>query len=106
MNCHYCSTELRPFFSAATVRCDRCGAVHHADGTIISPRMLPIPVAGEWRASPWMFPHTRPIEPGMYDCRFRDAGDLSLYWDGRQFTHGGLRVRCATLLSWRGQWEK
>lgn len=105
MKCTYCSTALRPIFSSATLRCDRCGAVHHADGTVISPRMLPL--TNDERVSPWMFAHTRPIEHGLYECRFSNLGvNLMLDWNGAQFLAGGRPVRCATLVSWRGQWEK
>jgi len=105
MNCTYCGTTLHPLFSAATVRCDRCGAVHHADGSVISPRMLPITTG--LKMSPWMFAHTRPIEPGIYECKFRDVEPvLTLYWNGQQFMQVVIDkpVRCATLISWRGQW--
>lgn len=109
MNCTYCSTALPlPYSTLARIRCDRCGAVHHLDGTVISPRMIAIPDDDTpWRASPWMLSHTRPIEPGMYEVLFRDIEQpLLLTWDGARFMALGRRVQCATLVCWRGQWAK
>lgn len=64
-----------------------------------------LPITTGLKISPWMFAHTRPVERGMYECRFRNlAIDLLLQWDGARFLAGGKPVRCATLLSWRGQW--
>lgn len=105
MNCHYCSSPLQPF-APSNIRCGRCGAVHHSDGTVISPKMIAVPTDGYWRASPWMLPHTRPLELGNYECRFSDTEPtlLVLQWDGARFTYQGQRVRMATFMTWRGQW--
>ena len=104
-NCAYCSSFMSTIGFYPTVRCDRCGAVHHPDGTVISPRMIAIPDEGDWRASPWMLTHTRPVERGNYEVRFTNVERvLRLYWDGSHFTWMHRRVRCNALLTWRGAW--
>ncbi len=105
MQCKYCSSPLHPSTVASTVRCERCGAVHHSDGEVISPRMIPIEGAN-WRASPWMPSTTRPVERGNYEVMFNDLMPvLTLYWDGAHFTWRHRRVKCYSLMKWRGQWE-
>ena len=86
-------------------RCDKCGAVHHASGAVISPVMKPLYWPGPH--SPWQLSRYRPIEPGVYECEFRDVGMLFLYWNGMHFqpTDGDTRqVKMGTLLKWRGVW--
>lgn len=104
--CAYCSASL-PILPASftTVRCQRCGAVHHPDGEVISPRMLPI--TANRRASPWMFGSTRPVVPGLYYVRFNDLErSLVLRWTGWEFLDAqGKPVATRSLMSWRGDWE-
>jgi hypothetical protein len=106
------------------VRCSKCGAVHHADGTVISPVMTPAyktidtictrtfevlrsvcgPCAS--RLSPWQFPYTRPLMRGYYDVRFGEL-ILPLMWcDGEFRVPDGRKVNCRTLSSWRGGWAE
>lgn len=104
-SCEQCGTQLlRPFSRLVlTMRCRRCGCVYHVDGERISPFMRPVE---EGRTlSPWMLPHTRPVEPGDYECEFRNVGRLTLHWDGLMFTHGGRRVQMRDLKTWRGSWS-
>lgn len=121
LKCAYCSASLPVPRTVATVRCGRCGAVHHADGEVISPRMLPayqpvtftehpngcLPGYYRPRISPWMLMGTRPIEPGFYDVRYRDLEKpIVLFWSGRAFLDlEARRVSERTLLTWRGAWE-
>lgn len=94
---------------ATSLRCSRCGAVSaHLDGdvSIISPPMVP---RGQGtKESPWMFPHTRPLVAGEYDCRFRGLErELTLHWNGSIFVASQADprpVRMRTFLSWRGDW--
>jgi hypothetical protein len=56
--------------------------------------------------SAWMPTHTRPIIPGIYECKFRTTGDaiLPLVWEGMKFiaAHDGRRVAMGDFLTWRG----
>lgn len=114
-NCAHCGTVLRLPLSLAvlTVRCVRCGAVHHRDGEVISPRMLPAyasyqmrPTTPIGRASPWIDGVYRPVLVGMYDTRYRDGTELVLHWNGAHFTtFDGQRVSDRTLQCWRGSWQ-
>ncbi len=103
MQCKYCSSPLHPSTVCRTVHCTRCGAVHHSDGDVISPRMLPITTG--LKISPWMPTTTRPVECGNYECEFTGLDkSLMLHWDGAHFTWMHQRVRCNSLVKWRGQW--
>lgn len=60
------------------------------------------------KPSPWMLPQTRPLEPGVYECRFRGVEPvLPLWWDGRGFNVSetdSRAVQMGTFLTWRGEW--
>lgn len=121
LKCAHCSASLPvPCAGITTIRCARCGAVHHADGDVISPRMLPAyeeltvqsligahPGMYRPKLSPWMLQHTRPIADGFYDVRFRDLEKpIVLWWKSAHFYDlEARRVSERTLQSWRGAWE-
>lgn len=111
LQCARCGASL-PILMASvqTSRCGYCGAVHHDDGTPISPPMTPAydehgRIAA--RLSPWMLPGTRPVVSGRYDVRFYDAPGLVLQWDSESrhfYDARGRQVFDATLQTWRGGW--
>jgi hypothetical protein len=97
--------------SIKTVRCHRCGTAYYCDEPG-PPRkfypalsMFPNNEVVGGPSSEWMPTHTRPVRPGLYDCRFRhiDPATIELWWDGRHFlTPDGKRVDMSQFLSWSG----
>jgi hypothetical protein len=116
MQCVYCAGALKVFSfqlkeSATTpqrVSCGKCGSnhvLHKGSVEAINPRPLP---GGEGtRHMPWRDASTRPIVPGLYECRFVEIepNAIVLWWNGREFTHEGQRVAMRTFVAWRGSWE-
>lgn len=94
-----------------TVTCPRCGDVSdideqgHVQRRYSALHMMPVD-HDDGTLSKWMLPHTRPIRPGLYQCKFRHTGDSfgpSLRWTGYYFACPlGRRVDCTQLLTWRG----
>lgn len=88
-------------------RCSKCGAMHgvlRGEASVIHPPMKPIDTPGTNR-SPWMPWYSRPVEAGVYECNFSDAGVLRLYWNTHNFAVlDGPCVSLRTLLGWRGGW--
>lgn len=85
-------------------RCYHCGASHAVLRGEVDLISRPV---GTWhdgcRPSMWHLWHTRPIEHGMYQCKFADVERaLLLHWNGSYFSHDGQRVQMATFRGWRG----
>ena len=115
-NCCECGRAIPLPRSVKTVSCARCGDVYLCnDGApprrmYLSLHMLPLDapspsdIPADYPPSRWMQPHTRPIRPGLYECKFRHTGEavFVLEWTGYYFMHFGPRVDCTQLLTWRG----
>jgi hypothetical protein len=113
--CSECGTTVRLPISPSikTVTCARCGdvsmltdgvrrrfypALHMHPMTSLTPGPELLEAV-----SIWMPTHTRPIIPGIYECRFRTFDEvLPLQWDGMKFVAAGQRVRMHDFLTWRG----
>lgn len=113
MQCGHCGGTIRLYeFQKKSgrnecVSCEKCGSSHtYSEGTVTPINPRPLPCAYGAVVMPWRDASTRPIEPGMYECRFRNLEHLLLLeWTGTQFEHEGQRVNCRTLQAWRGSWE-
>ena len=107
--CSECCAQVRLPLSPAirSVTCARCGDVSFiTDGKVrrVYPALHMRPVnTPDGVVSKWMDSRVRPVAAGMYECRF-PQGELTLLWDGACFRDVGsyMRVRCATLIAWRG----
>lgn len=115
MQCAYCAGALK-FYSfqikesqdtPQRAPCEKCGSnhvLHKGSVEAINPRPLPI---NEGRVvMPWRSQNTRPIEHGMYECRFAEIEPrtIDLWWNGRHFSHADQRVTMHTFIAWRGVW--
>lgn len=116
MDCKHCAGPLLVFEfqrkaamqAPQMVRCQKCGSSHSLLRTeieVINPRPLPLGMGA--KQMPWRGAPTRPIDAGVYECRFRDIEPriLSLEWNGAAFFYQGQRVRMSTFMAWRGEWE-
>lgn len=107
-----CATVKLPISSKIkTVTCARCGDVSlltDGERRRFYPALHMQPLIAALQPdtvySAWMPPHTRPVIPGAYECRFRttEPHTLALQWDGVKFTAAGRRVAMGDFLTWRG----
>jgi hypothetical protein len=112
--CAECGVAVQIPRGLKTVRCRRCGdSSFITDG--VPRRMYPAlhmhPVnydhgLKDYPSSIWMQTHTRPVRPGIYECRFRhtEPNVIPLLWNGVSFVvpSTGERVVMTQFLTWRG----
>lgn len=108
--CDECRTRISIPRTVSTVTCRRCGETYFSESQrkfYPELSMYPITITGEFAAvSKWMPTHTRPVRPGIYECRFRTTEPhvLRLNWTGIRFVtvDDGQAVSLRDFLSWRG----
>jgi hypothetical protein len=115
MQCVYCGGLLTvyQFQLKATgpqrAPCSKCGSNHVLhEGRVepLNPRPLPVNDERARVVMPWRTHNTRPIEHGMYECRFAEIEPrtIDLWWNGKHFSHADQRVAMDTFVAWRGAW--
>lgn len=119
--CDHCGGPLRIYNfqrrkavdQAQPVSCMNCGSSHwllKGETGHINPEPLPSDSDG-MITMPWRDRSTRPINAGIYECRFTDTDPhvLRLMWNGSHFS--GLvdgqwkRIKMTTFRAWRGKWK-
>jgi hypothetical protein len=116
MQCAYCAGALNVFSfqlkestnTPQRVACSKCGSshvLHKGSLEAINPRPLASDSDG-LRVMPWRDASTRPIDAGLYECRFAEIEPeiIRLMWNGSYFMHNGARVAMRGFIAWRGKW--